>query len=83
MNGFEDYSSGEQIDSLLNQMEDMEQELADKNTELKSMWSQMQEKDRQIRNLSSVSQKLKSQIQSMKSALSEQGGGRCGIRQSS
>ena len=75
MNGFEDYSSGEQIDSLLNQMEDMEQELADKNTELKSMWSQMQEKDRQIQNLSSSSQKLKSQIQSMKSALSEQGGG--------
>lgn len=73
MNGFEDYSSGEQIDSLLEQMENMEQELADKNTELKSMWSQMQEKDRQIQNLSSVSQKLKSQIQSMKSALSEQG----------
>lgn len=73
MNGFEDYSSGEQIDNLLKQMEDMEQELADKNTELKSMWSQMQEKDRQIQNLSSVSQKLKSQIQSMKSALSEQG----------
>lgn len=73
MNGFEDYSSGEQIDSLLEQMEDMEQELADKNTELKSMWNQMQEKDRQIQNLSSVSQKLKSQIQSMKSALSEQG----------
>lgn len=73
MNGFEDYSSGEQIDNLLKQMEDMEQELADKNTELKSMWSKMQEKDRQIQNLSSVSQKLKSQIQSMKSALSEQG----------
>lgn len=73
MNGFEDYSSGEQIDSLLEQMEDMEQELADKNTELKSVWSQMQEKDRQIQNLSSVNQKLKSQIQSMKSALSEQG----------
>ena len=73
MNGFEDYSSGEQIDNLLKQMEDMEQELADKNTELKSMWSQMQEKDRQIQNLFSVSQKLKSQIQSMKSALSEQG----------
>lgn len=73
MNGFEDYSSGEQIDSLLEQMEDMEQELADKDTELKSMWSQIQEKDRQIQNLSSVSQKLKSQIQSMKSALSEQG----------
>ena len=73
MNGLGDYSSGEQIDSLLKQMEDMEQELADKNTELKSMWSQMQEKDRQIQNLSSGSQKLKSQIQSMKSALSEQG----------
>ena len=73
MNGFEDYSSGEQIDSLLNQMEDMEQELTDKNMELKILKSQMQEKDRQIRNLSSGSQKLRSQIQSMKSALSEQG----------
>lgn len=73
MNGFEDYSSGEQIDSLLEQMEDMEQELADKNTELKSMWCQMQEKDRQIQNLFSGSQKLKLQIQSMKSVLSEQG----------
>ena len=73
MNGLEDYSSGEQIDSLLNQMEDMEQELTDKNMELKTLRSQLQEKDRQIRNLSSGSQKLKSQIQSMKSALSEQG----------
>ncbi len=73
MNGLEDYSSGEQIDSLLNQMEDMEQELTDKNMELKILQSQLQEKDRQIRNISSGSQKLKSQIQSMKSALSEQG----------
>ncbi len=73
MNGFGDYSSGEQIDSLLNQLEEMEQELTDKNEELKDLWIQVQEKDGQIRNLSSVSQKLKSQIQSMKSALSEQG----------
>ena len=54
-------------------MENMEQELTDKNMELKILQSQLQEKDRQIRNLSSSSQKLKSQIQSMKSALSEQG----------
>lgn len=73
MNGFGDYSSGEQIDSLLNQLEEMEQELTDKNVELKDLWNQVQEKDRQIRNLSSGSQKLKSQIQSMKSVLSEQG----------
>ena len=73
MNGFGDYSSGEQIDSLLNQLEEMEQELTDKNEELKDLWIQVQEKDGQIRNLSSGSQKLKSQIQSMKSALSEQG----------
>ena len=66
MNGFGDYSSGEQIDSLLNQLEEMEQELKD-------LWIQVQEKDGQIRNLSSGSQKLKSQIQSMKSVLSEQG----------
>lgn len=70
---FGDYSSGEQIDSLLNQLEEMEQELTDKNEELKDLWNQVQEKDRQIRNLSSGSQKLKSQIQSMKSVLSEQG----------
>lgn len=73
MNELDDYNSGEQIDSLLNQLEDMEQELADKNRELESLWNRMQEKDRQIQNLSSGSQKLKSQIQSMKSALSEQG----------
>ena len=73
MNGFGDYSSGEQIDSLLNQLEEMEQELTDKNEELKDLWIQVQEKDGQIRNLSSGSQKLKSQIQSMKSVLSEQG----------
>ena len=73
MNGLKDYNSGEQIDSLLNQMEDMEQELTDKNMKLKILQSQMQEKDRQMRNLSSGSQKLKSQIQSMKSVLSEQG----------
>lgn len=73
MNELDDYNSGEQIDSLLNQLEDMEQELADKNRELESLWNRMQEKDRQIQNLSSGSQKLKSQKQSMKSALSEQG----------
>lgn len=73
MNGFGDYSSGEQIDSLLNQLEEMERELTDKNMELEILKSQLQEKDRQIQNLSSSSQKLKSQIQSMKSALSEQG----------
>ena len=73
MNGLEDYSSGEKIDSLLNQLEEMEQELTDKDRELKDLWKLMQEKDRQIQNLSSSSQKLKSQIQSMKSALSEQG----------
>lgn len=73
MNGLGDYSSGEQIDSLLNQLEEMEQELTDKNEKLKELWKLMQEKDRQIQNLSSSSQKLKSQIQSMKSALSEQG----------
>ena len=73
MNGLEDYSSGEKIDSLLNQLEEMEQELTDKDRELKDLWKLTQEKDRQIQNLSSSSQKLKSQIQSMKSALSEQG----------
>ena len=73
MNGFGDYSSGEQIDSLLDQMEEMEQELTDKNEKLKDLWNQVQEKDRQIQNLSSVNQKLKSQIQFMKSVLSEQG----------
>lgn len=73
MNGFGDYSSGEQIDSLLNQLEEMEQELTDKDRKLKDLWIQVQEKDGQIRNLSSGSQKLKSQIQSMKSVLSEQG----------
>lgn len=73
MNVLEDYSSGEQIDSLLNQLEEMEQELTDKDRELKDLWKLTQEKDRQIQNLSSSSQKLKSQIQSMKSALSEQG----------
>lgn len=73
MNGLGDYSSGEQIDSLLNQLEEMEQELTDKNEELKDLWNQVQEKNRQIRNLSSGSQKLKSQIQFMKSVLSEQG----------
>ena len=45
MNGFGDYSSGEQIDSLLNQLEEMEQELTDKNEELKDLWIQVQEKD--------------------------------------
>lgn len=73
MNGLEDYSSGEQIDGLLNQLEEMERELTDKDRKLKDLWKLTQEKDRQIRNLSSGSQKLKSQIQSMKSALSEQG----------
>lgn len=73
MSELDDYNSGEQIDSLLNQLEDMEQELADKNRELESLWNRMQEKDRQIQNLSSGSQKLKSQILSMKSVLSEQG----------
>lgn len=73
MNRLGDYSNGEQIDSLLDQMEEMEQELTDKNEKLKDLWNQVQEKDRQIQNLSSASQKLKLQIQSMKSALSEQG----------
>lgn len=73
MNELDDYNSEEQIDNLLNQLEDMEKELADKNRELESLWNRMQEKDRQIQNLSSGSQKLKLQIQSMKSVLSEQG----------
>ncbi len=73
MNGLDNYNSGEQIDSLLNQMEDMEQELTDKNKELKNLWKQLREKDRQIQNLSSGNQKLKSQIQSVNSVLSEQG----------
>ncbi len=73
MNELDDYNSGEQIDSLLNQMEDMEQELADKNTELKVLRNQLQEKNQEIQNLSSGNQKLKSQIQSVNSVLSEQG----------
>lgn len=72
MNELDDYNSGEQIDSLLNQMEDMEQELTDKNTELETLRNQLQEKNQEIQNLSSGNQKLKSQIQSMNSVLSEQ-----------
>lgn len=73
MNELDVYNSGEQIDSLLNQMEDMEQELIDKNTELKVLRNQLQEKNQEIQNLSSGNQKLKSQIQSVNSVLSEQG----------
>lgn len=73
MNELNDYNSGEQIDSLLNQMEDMEQELTDKNTELETLRNQLQEKNQEIQNLSSGNQKLKSQIQSLNSVLSEQG----------
>ena len=73
MNELDDYNSGEQIDSLLNQLEAMEQELTDKNMELETLRNQLQEKDRQIQNLSSGNQKLKSQIQSVNSVLSEQG----------
>lgn len=73
MNELDSYNSGEQIDSLLNQMEDMEQELTEKNTELKTLRNQLQEKNQEIWNLSSGNQKLKLQIQSMNSVLSEQG----------
>ena len=73
MNELDSYNSGEQIDSLLNQMEDMEQELSDKNTELEMLRNQLQEKNQEIQNLSSGNQKLKSQIQSVNSVLSEQG----------
>ena len=73
MNELDSYNSGEQIDSLLNQMEDMEQELTDKNTELKVLRNQLQEKNQEIQNLSSGNQKLKSQILSVNSVLSEQG----------
>ncbi len=73
MNELDSYNSGEQIDSLLNQMEDMEQELTDKNRELKMLRNQLQEKNREIQNLSSGNQKLKSQIQYVNSVLSEQG----------
>ena len=73
MNELDVYNSGEQIDSLLNQMEDMEQELTDKNTELETLRNQLQEKNQEIQNLSSGNQKLKSQIQSVNSVLSEQG----------
>lgn len=73
MNELDGYNSGEQIDSLLNQMEDMEQELTDKNVELKTLQNQLREKKQEIRNLSSSNQKLKLQIQSMNSVLSEQG----------
>lgn len=73
MNELDSYSNGEQIDSLLNQMEDMEQELTDKNTELETLRNQLQEKNQEIQNLSSGNQKLKSQIQSVNSVLSEQG----------
>ena len=73
MNELDDYNSGEQIDSLLNQMEDMEQELTDKNMELKMLRNQLREKNQEIQNLSSGNQKLKLQIQSMNSVLSEQG----------
>lgn len=73
MNELDSYNSGEQIDSLLNQMEDIEQELSDKNTELETLRNQLQEKNQEIQNLSSDNQKLKSQIQSVNSVLSEQG----------
>lgn len=73
MNELDGYNSGEQIDSLLNQMEDMEQELTNKNTELETLRNQLQEKNQEIQNLSSDNQKLKSQIQSVNSVLSEQG----------
>ena len=73
MNELDDYNSGEQIDSLLNQLEVMEQELTDKNMELKMLRNQLQEKDQKIQKLSSGNQKLKSQIQSVNSVLSEQG----------
>lgn len=73
MNELDDYNSGEQIDSLLKQMEDMEQELTDKNMELKTLRNQLQKKKQEIQNLSSGNQKLKSQIQSVNSVLSEQG----------
>lgn len=73
MNELDNYNSGEQIDGLLNQMEDMEQELTDKNRELKNLRNQLQEKKQEIQNLSSGNQKLKSQIQSVNSVLSEQG----------
>lgn len=73
MNELNDYNSGEQIDSLLKQMEDMEQELTDKNTELEMLRNQLQEKNQEIQNLSFGNQKLKSQIQSVNSVLSEQG----------
>ncbi len=73
MNELDDYNSGEQIDSLLNQMEDMEQELTDKNRELEAIQNQLQEKNQKIQNLFSGNQKLKSQIQSVNSVLSEQG----------
>jgi len=59
MNELDGYNSGEQIDSLLNQMEDMEQELTEKNTELKSLRNQLQEKNQEIQNLFSGNQKLK------------------------
>lgn len=72
MNELDSYNSGEQIDSLLNQMEDMEQELTDKNTELKTLRNRLQERKQEIWNLSFGNQKLKSQIQSMKSVLSGQ-----------
>lgn len=73
MNELDSYNSGEQIDSLLNQMEDMEQELTNKNTELETLRNQLQEKNQEIRNLSSGNQKLKLQIRSVNSVLSEQG----------
>lgn len=72
MNELDDYNSGEQFDSLLNQMEDMEQELINKNRELKMLRNQLKEKNQEIQNLSSGNQKLKSQIQSVNSVLSEQ-----------
>lgn len=73
MNELDSYNSGEQIDSLLNQMEDMEQELTGKNMELETLRNQLQEKNQKIQNLSSGNQKLRLQIQSMNSVLSEQG----------
>lgn len=44
MKGLGDYSNGEQIDNLLNQLEEMEQELTGKNEKLKELWDQMQGK---------------------------------------
>jgi chromosome segregation ATPase len=73
MHESKNYNRTEQLDALLSQMEEMEQELTEKDRETDSLQNQLQEKDQQLQMISSDNQKMKSQIESMNSVLSEQG----------